>query len=260
MITLTSLQTFLDNYLQFDNKLDTFKIDPFMANGLMVKGKEEIKKIGFGVSASLALFKKAKKEGCDALVVHHSFNLPSYNKYDSIFQNRIGFLIQNGMSLFGYHFLLDAHPQIGNNAQILKTLDAKLISPFIFAGQPWGWTGLLQKKKNFNELFLKLKPYLSPRTITYQFGPPHIRKIVAVSGSGAPHTSEMNWIADHNIDLYITGEAHEWNRELFSEAKIHFIAGGHYHTELFGIKALMQKVSTDLKNIAVEWLELTNEI
>lgn len=94
MITLTNLQKFLDNYLHFDKTLDISKIDPYMTNGLMVKGKEKVKNIGFGVSASIALFEKAIKADCDAVIVHHSFNLPSHNRYDRIFQNRIGYLIK----------------------------------------------------------------------------------------------------------------------------------------------------------------------
>ena len=40
------------------------------------------------------------------------------------------------------------------------------------------------------------------------------------------------------VDLYVTGEPHEWNRELFREAGISFFAGGHYNTEKLGVLAL----------------------
>ena len=87
-----------------------------------------------------------------------------------------------------------------------------------------------------------------------------MKKIVAVSGKGAPHPSDMTYLINENIDLFITGEVHEWNRELFRETGINFIAGGHYHTEMFGIKALMAKVKKDLPQITSVWLELDNEI
>ena len=122
MITLNQLHTYLDEYLMFDKKLDIEKIDPHMTNGLMVKGKEEIKKIGFGVSASLSFFERAKEHFYDALIVHHSFNFPPSNRFDRIYQERISYLIKNNTSLFGYHFLLDAHPEIGNNVEILKKI------------------------------------------------------------------------------------------------------------------------------------------
>lgn len=260
MTTLSKLQDFLDKYLSFDKKYDTAKIDPIMTNGLAVKGKEEIRKIGFAVSASLLLFNKAKENGCDCLIVHHSFNFPPYNRYDLLFQNRIAFLINNKISLFGYHFLLDAHPEIGNNVQIIKVIGAKPTEPLLHHGDPWGWIGDYQTSRNIEEINYILKPYLSSETTIYPVGPKLIKRVVACSGKGAPYASEMQDLIQRKIDLYITGEVHEWNRELFREAKINFIAGGHYHTEVFGIKALMEKVKKEFPEVKAEWLDLENTV
>lgn len=260
MTTLSKLNQYLEEFLFFDKKMDLSKIDPYMTNGLMVKGKEEVKKIGFGVSASLAVFEKALNSKCDAVVVHHSFNLPSYNHYDETFQNRIGFLINNRISLFGFHFLLDVHPEVGNNVQILRTIGAKPVSGYFHRGSPWGWIGDLPNNIELRSIEEKLKPHLSSRSITYAFGSQSVKRIVAISGKGAPIASDMQYLIDEKIDLYITGEVHEWNREMFREAKINFIAGGHYHTEKFGVKALMGKVKNHFSDLQTEWIELENEI
>lgn len=260
MITLSVLQTFLNEYLFYDKSLDVEKIDPYMTNGLMVRGKEMVSKIGFGVSASLELFGKAKETHCDAIIVHHSFNLPPINRYDEIFQNRIGFLIKNKISLFGYHFLLDAHPEIGNNVEILKTIGAKPSKPFFHHQDPWGWIGEFGNGEDLNVVEKKLNLYLSKRSVIYPYGNMKIEKVVAISGKGAPIASAMQELIEEKIDLYITGEVHEWNRELFKEAKINFIAGGHYATEVFGIKALMEKVADKFPEINTEWLEVYNEV
>lgn len=260
MITLNNLQKYLDSYLYFDEKQDVIKIEQHMADGLMVRGKEEVEKIGFGVSASLSLFEKAKELKCEAVIVHHAFNLPAYNRYDQIFQNRIGYLLKNEISLFGYHFLLDAHPEIGHNAEILRILGAKPVKPYLFHDQPWGWVGEMEQEEELESLINKLKPCLSQRAVIYQDGNRNIRKIVAISGKGAPIPTAMQDLIDEKIDLYITGEAHEWNRELFREAKINFIAGGHYHTEVFGLKALMEKVKKEFPQVSSCFLELPNEI
>lgn len=260
MIYLSDLDSYLKTYLNFDQSLLVEKIDPIMTNGLMVKGKEKIEKIGFGVSASLTLFEKAKKAKCDCLIVHHAFNFPSYNHYECMFQNRIAFLINNKISLFGYHFLLDAHPDIGNNAQIIKTIGAKILKPFLHQDNPWGWVGEYEKNKEFEEIILRIKPYLSSNATVYSFGPKSVKYAVACSGKGAPNAAQMQELIEKKIDLYITGEVHEWNRELFREAKINFIAGGHYHTEVFGIKALMEKVKKQFTEVTVEWLDLENTV
>jgi len=257
---LKDLQDYLDKLMNFDEGLDVAKIDPYMSNGLMVKGKEEVKKIGFGVSASIALFEKAKEAGCNALVVHHSFNLPSYNRFDSIFQNRIAYLIKNDISLFGYHFLLDAHPQIGHNVQLLKAIGAKPTKPYLHRGNPWGWVGECTKPIAINQVEATLAPHLSKHTVVYPFGPTLIKRVISVSGMGSPIPSVMHDLVTEQIDLFITGEVHEWNRELFREAGIHFIAGGHYHTECFGIKALMEYVAQKLPEVSTQWIDLPNEI
>lgn len=260
MIKLTNLQHFLDNFLYYDQKLDIAKIDHFMTNGLMVKGRDEVKKIGFAVSASLALFEKANHAGCDAIVVHHSFNLPSSNRFDAVFQNRIGYLIKQDISLFGYHFLLDAHPKVGNNVQLLKAIGAIPVKPYLHRGNPWGWMGELDEPITIETVESLLSSHLCKHTVLYPFGIKQIKRIVAVSGMGSPIPSQMHDLMSQNIDLYITGEVHEWNRELFREAKIHFIAGGHYNTECFGIKALREYVAKKLPEVNTAWIDLPNDI
>ena len=125
MITVKTLNDYLTKYLNFDPKIKFSSFDADNANGLQVRGKENIEKIGFGVSASLEFFNLCKKKKCDAIIVHHGIRLPESPHYDSVFQNRISFLVKNNISLFGYHFLLDAHPEVGNNSRILKLLGAK---------------------------------------------------------------------------------------------------------------------------------------
>ena len=246
--------------MNFDSKLDVEKIDPYMTNGLMVKGREKIDKISFAVSASVEIFKLAKQKNCQAIIVHHSFNLPKNNNYDEIFQKRISFLIKNDISLYGYHFLLDAHPDIGNNVSILKTIGAVPDKPYLHHGDPWGYTGIFSTPRSFAEIKSSLKSFLSPRSVYYDFGPRKINKVAAVTGKGAPSASTMTDLIKDKIDLYITGEVHEWNRELFREAGINFIAGGHYHTETIGIKALMEKIKQDLPQVTSLWLDLENEV
>lgn len=258
MITLSDLANFLDGYLYFDRSLDLSKIDPKMSNGVMVKGKMEIRKIGFSVSTSLALFEIAREDLYDAVIVHHTFLLPPWNRFDQIYFDRLSFLIKNNISLFGYHFLLDAHPEIGNNAMILRTIGAKPSAPYLHNGYPWGWIGETEQSVTLQSIKDVLGPSFSTRTKIYDFGTNRIKRIVACSGMGAP--TDMQYLIDNHIDLYITGEVHEWNRELFREAKINFIAGGHFATEVFGVKALMEKVAEKFPDVECGWIDLINDV
>jgi putative NIF3 family GTP cyclohydrolase 1 type 2 len=61
------------------------------------------------------------------------------------------------------------------------------------------------------------------------------------------------------VDLYITGEPHEWNRESFREAGISFVAGGHYNTEKLGLLALGDVIRRQF-DVEVEFIDVPNEI
>jgi putative NIF3 family GTP cyclohydrolase 1 type 2 len=83
--------------------------------------------------------------------------------------------------------------------------------------------------------------------------------MVVVSGGGAPGPSEMEWLIQHQVDLFITGEPHEWNRELFREAGISFVAAGHYFTERIGVQALGDELRGRF-DVEVKFLDLPNRV
>jgi dinuclear metal center YbgI/SA1388 family protein len=225
---------------------------------LQTRGNETVRTVGFAVSASMEVFRLAKEQHCDALVVHHGVILPATH-FDTLTYNRYSYLIKNNLSLWSAHFLLDAHPTLGNNVQMLKAIGAKPTTPYAFHGDaPWGWTGEFAKPQPLSKILAKLKPLLSPRTVVYDFGKATVKRVVAVSGKGAPWTQDTAALPEQGVDLYITGEVHEWIRESFREVGVNFIAGGHYHTECFGVQALQKEVSRwGLKTV---WIDFPNDI
>jgi len=258
MITLHSLNSFLSKLLIYDKKINLSLIDPYMANGLVFKGKKKISKIGFGVSASIELFHKAVKSDCEALIIHHAFNYPPFVTYDQLFQNRYSFLVENNLSLFGYHFLLDSHPKIGHNVSIIKEIGGTIEKPFLHKGNPWGWFGKVNSIALI-KIMDTLKGKLSPSMTLYDFGPKNINRVVAISGRGTPVPSDIQYLLDNKVDLFITGEDSEWIREIFREVKINYLACGHYHTEKFGILALEKLIKEKLE-VETEFIELVNNV
>src|SRR3989338_5587612 len=202
-----------------------------MANGLVFKGEEKISKVGFGVSASIELYKKAKESGCQTLIVHHAFNFPPVVRYDKLFQNRYTYLVKNNLSLFGYHFLLDSHPEIGHNVSIIKKLGGKVEKPFFHGGAPWGYIGSVNNL-SIDQVKNILAKDFSPNMTVYPYGPEEIKRVVAISGRGTPIPPDIQYLLDNKVDLFITGENSEWIREIFREVGIHYIAGGHYHKKI----------------------------
>ena len=134
MVILHDLISFLADFMG-----DVGDKDPYMPNGLQLRGREEIKLLATGVSASLALFEEAVARGADALLVHHGMNMPPGMLLDTIFTQRLRFLLEHDLSLIAYHYLLDNHREVGHNVQILRSLGAQ---PTVAYGEGgWGFYG-----------------------------------------------------------------------------------------------------------------------
>jgi len=255
MIRLEELMAFLTQYMG-DAEVAA-RVDPHMANGLQVRGREEVNTIVTGVSASLRFFEEAVARGADALIVHHSLNMPASIHFDTIFSRRLRYLWEHELSLIGYHYLLDSHPEVGHNAQIIKALGGHLSQPYPPDG--WGWVGEIAGGAERDALLLRCAELFSQEGVQYPFGPERVHRVVALSGAGAPRPGEMEWLIQHQVELFITGEPREWSRELFREAGISFVAAGHYHTERIGIQALTELLQRRL-DVRVAFLDLPNPV
>jgi dinuclear metal center YbgI/SA1388 family protein len=255
MIRLDELMAFLDATM--GDAQATARIDPHMANGLQVRGRDEVHTLVTGVSASLHFFEEALALGADALLVHHSINMPASIHFDPIFSRRLRYLWEHDLSLIGYHYLLDSHAELGNNAQIIKALGGQPVEPYPPDG--WGWVAEFEGDAGRDELLARCTELFSQAGEHYPFGPDRVRRMVVLSGGGAPRSNQMAWLIDHHIDLYITGEPREWNRELFREAGISFVAAGHYFTERIGVQALGDMLHTCLE-VDVKFLDLPNRV
>ncbi|MBI2845747.1 MAG: Nif3-like dinuclear metal center hexameric protein [Chloroflexi bacterium] len=251
MVRLSDLIGFLQELMG-----DAGEKDPYLANGLQFPGQEQIQKLATGVSASIALFEKAVAAGAQALLVHHSINRPQGILLDNFFLNRVRFLMENNLSLIGYHYLLDHHPQVGHAAQIIQKLGGEITTPYY---DGWGWYGELANPRSREQVFAECEQLFGVKGVQYPLGPEEIKKMVVITGKGAPYTNEMQVLIDHEVDVFITGEVHEWVREAFHEAKINFLAAGHYNTECFGIWALGDVIREKF-DVEVEFLDLPNEV
>ena len=252
MIPLNQLMAFLNDFMG-----DVGDKDPYMPNGLQVRGREEVKLLATGVSASMGLFEEAVTNGADALLVHHGMNLPPGMLLDTIFTQRLRFLLEHNLSLIAYHYLLDSHHEVGHNVQIIKGLGAQPTEPYGEGG--WGWYGEFDNPVALDHLVQECQRLFGQVRASYPFGPAQVHRLVAVSGKGAPGHAEMEGLIRDKVDLYVTGEPHEWNRELFREAGISFFAGGHYNTEKLGVLALGEVISGQF-DVEVAFLDLPNEV
>jgi dinuclear metal center YbgI/SA1388 family protein len=245
----------LENYLSKYLKCNEF--NDYCPNGMQVEGCEEIKKIIIAVSASVDLFKQAIEEKADALIVHHGI-IWNYERpiYRGGYRERIRLLLSHDLNLFAYHLPLDAHPEIGNNAQLCKLLKLKNFIPFgDYKGQLIGIRGEIEQTPK-NEFFKKVETVVGREPIIFPFGPDKIKKVGVISGGAQ---KELKQAVDEGLDVFITGEVSEHIMYYAKEEKIHFISAGHYATEKFGIIAL-GKLLEKKYNLNIKFIDIPNPI
>jgi len=211
--------------------------------GLTVVGAEEVTKIAASVSSSLEAFERARDAGAELLVVHHGLfweNEP--RTVDASMKARLETLFEGDINLAAYHLALDAHPEIGNNAIVARELGISEPQRFL----EWGYGGRLSRPASLGELSERLQRVTGKEPLAFEGGPERIERVAVITGGAARLVREA---AAEGYDAYITGEPAEPTMHLARELGIHFIAGGHYATETFGIKALAENLADrfDLK-------------
>ena len=237
-----------------DAELQTAKIQDYSLNGLQVEGKDKIKKISFAVDLSLKTIEKCIENKSDMIIVHHGiFWKNSPVSITGIHKTRIKSLLYNGISLYASHLPLDLHPKYGNNISICKLLKLSGIESFgNYNGVTIGFYGYLRSKiifKKFIELFQKniCPPNHIIQSCEFAY------KIGIVSGGGAGLFNECKKL---EIDTFITGEQNYTVQNFAVEEKINIIFGGHYNTEIFGVKSIMSFVRKKFPNVALEFIDI----
>jgi dinuclear metal center YbgI/SA1388 family protein len=218
-------------------------------NGLQVEGKDTVKKIVFGVSAHMELFKAAAQAKADMIITHHGLLWDKPQRITGVFGQRVSFLIKNNINLVSYHLPLDRHPEVGNNIQLAKLLGLHKIEPFgDYHGVKIGVIGKFAKPTYVENFMTDL------RGEALLFGKERISTAAIVSG-GAHNIIEQ--AVEAGVDFYLTGSRDEYIVEYCREAKVNFMAMGHYNSEKSGIKALMRYVKDNF-DVETGFIDIPN--
>ncbi|MFQ5526800.1 MAG: Nif3-like dinuclear metal center hexameric protein [Thermoanaerobaculia bacterium] len=241
-----------------DELLDSRSFTDFGPNGLQVEGRDPIRKLVTGVSACLELFERAGELGADTVLVHHGLfwkGLP-YELTGVRFQ-RVESLIRSRMNLIGYHLPLDAHAEFGNNALGARRLGCRQLEPFgEWEGRKIGFKGRFPESLDPDQLEARCREVFGKEPLIFRGGPERIETLGIVSGGGA----KAVWDAiDEGLDVYVTGEPNEWVMNVAMESGVHFVAAGHYHSEVLGVQALGEHL-VEKFGLDVEFVDVPNPI
>ena len=244
-----------------DDALQTQRFKDYCPNGLQVEGRDSIRHIITGVTASQALLDAAVQQDADAIMVHHGWFWKNENPVlRGAKRQRIATALNHGLNVFGFHLPLDAHPVWGNNAQLALRLgfeperdaDGK---PVNFGPSDLIWRGRCEPC-SLEELGQRMGAALGRDPLV--LGAP-AKRIQTVAWCTGGAQGMMEAAIDAGVDVYITGEASEQNFHMAHESDTAFIAAGHHATERYGIQALGDAVAQAF-GIRVDFLDLDNPV
>jgi dinuclear metal center YbgI/SA1388 family protein len=215
-------------------------------NGLQIENSGNVTKIGASVDASTRVLASATKQNVDLLIVHHGLFWPGLQPVTGALRRQLQLAFENNIALYSAHLPLDLHSEVGNNEQLAAALGLTSIQPFFEEkGQLVGVKACVSLPRD--EVDRKLQKAVTGPVKAFMFGPKKTGAIGIITGGAG---SEIYKIAQAGIDTFITGEAPHWAAVAADELRMNLLLGGHYATEVFGVKALAAHLS---KRFKIPW-------
>jgi dinuclear metal center YbgI/SA1388 family protein len=249
-----------DEVIEFcDQLLEIEAFDDYGPNGLQVPGSAEVRRVATAVSAHLESIQAAVASGADLLITHHGLFWDFHPRaLSDAMAKRLKTALTAGLSIAGYHLPLDAHPELGNNALLCRSLGFVPGPGDIgFAkGSRIGVVGKRPEPVPAADLFEMVEGELGQAPLILAEGPGQIDTIGIVTGAGA---GEIHTAIELGLDAFLTGEPAEHVLADAREGGIHFIAGGHYATEKAGVRRLGELLAERF-GVEHEFIDVPNPI
>jgi dinuclear metal center YbgI/SA1388 family protein len=237
------------HFLEKSFEVSSFPDYPYALNGLQVQGPDEVQLIGAAVDASEETLSEAVRQGVQLLLVHHGLFWGGLGPVTGPRYRKVAALIKGNLGLYGLHLPLDAHPEYGNNALVLRSLDLQPEGRFgFYKDVEIGWWARAELDRD--ELSQRLAKAVDGETRVIPGGPEVVKKVGVLTGAGA---SSLEEAADQGLDTLITGEAPHHSYHEAMEMGLNLILAGHYATETFGVKAVAGKLAEEFD---VSWVFL----
>jgi len=238
-----------------DNLLEVNRFNDYCPNGLQVHGRDDVKKLVAGVTASMEFLERAHQQGADTVLVHHGYFWK--NEIPTIVglkKKRIDFLLKHEINLIAYHLPLDAHPIYGNNAQLAKVLGFQQQSSL--ALQPLVSVGSLAQAMSLKQLSQHIQHKLARQPLVIGQENKMIKRIAWCTGAAQGYFADV-W--DQDIDAYLSGEISENTVHTANESGVAYISAGHHATERYGPMALAQLLAQEF-SLPTEFIDIDNPV
>ncbi|MGO2390796.1 MULTISPECIES: Nif3-like dinuclear metal center hexameric protein [unclassified Halomonas] len=221
-----------------DHQLRAAQFKDFTINGLQVAGTDCVKRVMTGVTACQALLDEAVAWKADMVLVHHGYfwkNEPV--AITGMKQKRIKTLLDHGINLLAYHLPLDAHAELGNNAELARRLGWKVEGCIDGElGEGLLWSGRLTQPSSIHALAAQITQSLQREPLVVEA--PQVGEIERIAWCTGGAQDMIASACEAGAQVFVSGEISERTTHLAREMGIHYIAAGHHATERYGIQAL----------------------
>lgn len=221
-----------------DHQLRAGQFKDFTINGLQVAGCDQVQRVMTGVTACQALLDEAVIWQADMVLVHHGYfwkNEPV--AITGMKQKRIKTLLDHDINLLAYHLPLDAHAEMGNNAELARRMGWKVEGCIDGElGEGLLWSGRLTQPQTLQVLAGQITQALQREPLVIEApGVGEIERIAWCTGGAQDMITDA---FEAGAQVFVSGEISERTTHLAREMGIHYIAAGHHATERYGIQAM----------------------
>lgn len=238
-----------------DDFLGAGRFADYAPNGLQVEGREEVRLIALGVTASQDVIDKAAAMHADALLVHHGwFWKGEPAPLVGVKRRRAAAVIAADMNLIAYHLPLDAHPTVGNNAELARVLGLTIEEQvgelsLLHIGR------IIDGPMSVSAFSQRVEKVLGRRPQLFGDGGKTINRLGWCSGAAQGMLLEAQ---AHGCDLYLSGELRESTPYEAQESGCAYLAAGHTATETFGIQALGRSLEAQFPELECRFIASDN--
>lgn len=253
MARLSDVLAYTDRLLAVESFSD------YCPNGLQVQGRSEMISLIGGVTACQALLDAAIERRADAVLVHHGYFWKGEDpRVIGMKQRRLATLLRHDISLIAYHLPLDAHPELGNNAQLARALDLTVTGTFGGDRRAPGlvMVGETAGPMSADAFAAHLAARLGRKPLHVSAGETFVRRLAWCTGAAQ---SYIEMALEAGADGFLTGEASEQTVHFARENNMHFFAAGHHATERYGVQALGAHLANRFK-LRFEFVDIGNPV
>ncbi|MGE4369880.1 MAG: Nif3-like dinuclear metal center hexameric protein [Burkholderiaceae bacterium] len=256
-VSTTAVMDWLNGTLQPERFRD------YCPNGLQVQGNDTVSHIVLGVTASQALLERAVALQAQAVLVHHGWFWKNEDPcIRGMKRRRLALALQHGLNVLAYHLPLDAHPELGNNAQLARVLgfvpelDANGVprrcgpDDLVWLGSPPSGIDTLGKLARHVGHTLNRPPQV--------IGDDH-RAVQRIAWCTGAAQGMIDAAVAAGADAYLTGEISEPTVHTAREMDVGFIGAGHHATERYGVQALGAALA-DALGVQVTFVDIDNPV